>query len=246
MTISWPSAAAASSRQELTGRPSSSTAQAPQAPSPQASFVPRSSRSSRRTSSSRRPSALDRVALTVDVEGDRHPLGLQARACARQAGYDPRGAPSRRRFLLLAVARSSRPAAGLVGRERRHDDRGDDDGGDHDDRSSASGGCTDVEAPAARKDGGAKAPKQRLDPEKTYKLVFKTNCGSFTVTLDLELSAGDRRVARLAREGGLLRRHRLPPDRAGLRDPGRRPDADRHGRPRLQDGRPACRPARAT
>ena len=53
-------------------------------------------------------------------------------------------------------------------------------------RSSASGGCTEVEAPAARKDGGAKEPKERLDPEKTYKLVFKTNCGSFTVTLDLE------------------------------------------------------------
>ena len=52
--------------------------------------------------------------------------------------------------------------------------------------SSASGGCTEVEAPAARKDGGANEPKERLDPEKTYKLVFKTNCGSFTVTLDLE------------------------------------------------------------
>jgi peptidyl-prolyl cis-trans isomerase B (cyclophilin B) len=51
--------------------------------------------------------------------------------------------------------------------------------------SSSSGGCTDVEAPAAREDGGATAPKERLDPEKTYNLVFKTNCGSFTVALDL-------------------------------------------------------------
>ena len=40
--------------------------------------------------------------------------------------------------------------------------------------------------PAAREDGGATAPKERLDPEKTYNLVFKTNCGSFTVTLDLD------------------------------------------------------------
>jgi len=52
--------------------------------------------------------------------------------------------------------------------------------------SSASGGCTEVEAPAARDDGGETQPKERLDPEKTYKLVFKTNCGSFTVTLDLD------------------------------------------------------------
>ncbi len=45
-------------------------------------------------------------------------------------------------------------------------------------------GCTDVSVPAAREDGGATKPKERLDPEVTYKLVFKTNCGSFTVTLD--------------------------------------------------------------
>jgi len=45
-------------------------------------------------------------------------------------------------------------------------------------------GCTDVAVPAPRKDGGATAPKDGLDPKKTYALVFKTNCGSFTVTLD--------------------------------------------------------------
>ena len=47
-------------------------------------------------------------------------------------------------------------------------------------------GCTDVTVPAAREDGGATAPKERLDPEKTYKLVFDTNCGTFTVALDLK------------------------------------------------------------
>jgi len=51
---------------------------------------------------------------------------------------------------------------------------------------SASGGCTQVDAPAPREDGGATEPKERLDPEKTYELVFKTNCGSFTITLDLD------------------------------------------------------------
>ncbi len=51
--------------------------------------------------------------------------------------------------------------------------------------AAATEGCTDVAAPAAREDGSATAPKERLDPEKTHNLVFKTNCGSFTVTLDL-------------------------------------------------------------
>ena len=49
----------------------------------------------------------------------------------------------------------------------------------------ATNGCTDVAAPAPREDGSATAPKERLDPEKTYDLVVKTSCGSFTVTLDL-------------------------------------------------------------
>jgi peptidyl-prolyl cis-trans isomerase B (cyclophilin B) len=47
-------------------------------------------------------------------------------------------------------------------------------------------GCTDVDVPEAREDGGATAPAERLDPETTYDLVLTTNCGSFTVTLDLE------------------------------------------------------------
>jgi peptidyl-prolyl cis-trans isomerase B (cyclophilin B) len=51
--------------------------------------------------------------------------------------------------------------------------------------SAAKSGCTNVPLPAARGDGKAKAPKKRLDPKKTYALVFKTNCGTFTVTLDL-------------------------------------------------------------
>ena len=59
-------------------------------------------------------------------------------------------------------------------------------GSSDDSAATAEDGCTDVEAPAAREDGGATEPKQRLDPEKTYKLVFKTNCGSFTVMLDLD------------------------------------------------------------
>lgn len=52
--------------------------------------------------------------------------------------------------------------------------------------SEGSGGCEDVTAPAPREDGGATAPTERLDPERTWKLTFDTSCGTFVVTLDLE------------------------------------------------------------
>lgn len=45
-------------------------------------------------------------------------------------------------------------------------------------------GCTRVAAPEARENGGRSAPKEALDPSRSYALVFRTNCGSFTVTLD--------------------------------------------------------------
>jgi peptidyl-prolyl cis-trans isomerase B (cyclophilin B) len=44
--------------------------------------------------------------------------------------------------------------------------------------------CKRVEAPAPREDGGATAPSERLDPEKTWTLSFETSCGPFVVTLD--------------------------------------------------------------
>ena len=67
---------------------------------------------------------------------------------------------------------------------------------------SSTGACSSVEAPAARKDGGAKRPSQRLDPQKTYRLVFTTNCGAFTVTLDQAQSpATSASLVSLARAG---------------------------------------------
>ncbi len=50
--------------------------------------------------------------------------------------------------------------------------------------SSGTADCSDAEVPSARDDGGATEPTERLDPEKTYDLVVKTNCGTFTITLD--------------------------------------------------------------
>jgi peptidyl-prolyl cis-trans isomerase B (cyclophilin B) len=53
------------------------------------------------------------------------------------------------------------------------------------DTSGASAaGCTVVQKPAAKPDGGQKAPAQPLAEGTTYDLVVTTNCGDFTVTLD--------------------------------------------------------------
>ena len=50
---------------------------------------------------------------------------------------------------------------------------------------SSAGACTEVEKPVANQ-RASPAPKKPLDPRKTYDLTFKTNCGSFTVTLDVK------------------------------------------------------------
>ena len=90
-------------------------------------------------------------------------------------------------ILLLALGLLAAGCGGSSSDERRHEHRGDRrPTATTDDATAGADGCTDVDVPAAREDGGATAPKERLDPEKTYDLVFKTNCGSFTVTLDLE------------------------------------------------------------
>ena len=54
--------------------------------------------------------------------------------------------------------------------------------------ATTNGECRDVEAPAGRADGSEQAPEQDLDAAKTYRLVFETSCGSFTVTLDQKLA----------------------------------------------------------
>jgi len=49
---------------------------------------------------------------------------------------------------------------------------------------STAEGCTDVDAPAAKPDGGATKPSDLLDEAVTYTLVVETSCGDFEVTLD--------------------------------------------------------------
>jgi cyclophilin family peptidyl-prolyl cis-trans isomerase len=53
--------------------------------------------------------------------------------------------------------------------------------------AATANGCKDIaQAPAPKPDGGAKKPKAALDSSKTWTLEFQTNCGNFTVTLDLK------------------------------------------------------------
>jgi peptidyl-prolyl cis-trans isomerase B (cyclophilin B) len=47
-------------------------------------------------------------------------------------------------------------------------------------------GCTTVQAPAARKSGGEKKPRGKLDASKTYTVTVETNCGTFAFKLDVK------------------------------------------------------------
>jgi peptidyl-prolyl cis-trans isomerase B (cyclophilin B) len=65
-------------------------------------------------------------------------------------------------------------------------------GGDDDEASAtttaADGECASVEVPETREPAAGEAPLAFLDASKTYTLMFSTNCGSFTVTLDAKLA----------------------------------------------------------
>ena len=50
----------------------------------------------------------------------------------------------------------------------------------------APAGCEQAEQPEPKPDGGAKKPKGKLDASKKHTLVVQTNCGSFTIALDLK------------------------------------------------------------
>ena len=81
--------------------------------------------------------------------------------------------------------------------------------------ASAAGGCKHVAKPKPKKNGGAKKPKGALDASKTWTLTFKTNCGSFTVTLDLKSGPhASASMVSLARAGFFKNTifHRIVPD----------------------------------
>jgi cyclophilin family peptidyl-prolyl cis-trans isomerase len=55
-------------------------------------------------------------------------------------------------------------------------------------RAEAAAGCASVPRPKPKPDGGRRAPTRRLDPKRTYDVTFVTNCGRFTVRLDVRHS----------------------------------------------------------
>jgi cyclophilin family peptidyl-prolyl cis-trans isomerase len=62
-------------------------------------------------------------------------------------------------------------------------------------------GCTPARA-NVHPNGGFTRPTQKLDPKKTYRLVFQTNCGSFTVTLNQKVAPNTTAsLVSLARRG---------------------------------------------
>ena len=74
--------------------------------------------------------------------------------------------------------------------------------GDESAATTGSSGCTAVDVPQARKDGGASKPNGKLSADVTYALTFNTNCGDFTVTLDQTAApATTASVVSLAKQG---------------------------------------------
>lgn len=67
---------------------------------------------------------------------------------------------------------------------------------------SGSSDCKTVKAPAAREDGSATAPTDRLKTAATYTLTFETNCGTFVVMLDQKAAPKTAAsLVQLARDG---------------------------------------------
>jgi peptidyl-prolyl cis-trans isomerase B (cyclophilin B) len=67
--------------------------------------------------------------------------------------------------------------------------------------ASPAGGCKQVQA-RVHPNGGYTRQELELSPRKTYRLVFQTNCGSFTVTLNQKLAPNTTAsLVSLARRG---------------------------------------------
>ena len=113
---------------------------------------------------------------------------------------------------------------------QRHDD--------HDDRLEvparwpATTGARRSTSRAAKPNGGQKPPDSRSARTSTRSSSSRRTAAASRSASTRQLRrATAASLVKLAQER-LLRRHDLPPHRARLRHPGRRPDADRHGRAR--------------
>ena len=101
-------------------------------------------------------------------------------------------------------------------------------------------GCTPVDPAAAQAGRGRPSPRRSSTRRRPTWRRSRRTAASSQITLDAEARAEDRRRVQGARRRGLLRRAPVPPDRARLRDPGRRPEGQRHRRPGLQRRRGAA------
>ena len=81
----------------------------------------------------------------------------------------------------MALAASSCGGSGSGGERRTGDQPSGAAQG-----TAGAGGCRTVEQPTAKSDGGQERPRRRLDPDRTYRATVRTNCGDFTIELDVQ------------------------------------------------------------
>src|SRR5690349_73768 len=97
----------------------------------------------------------------------------------------------RRLAVLVLIALASIVAAGCGGRGGSKtsgipDGSGTQAAAPASTTEAARGGCKQVQAPAAKKDGGQTKSTTKLDPSKTYTVTVQTNCGTFAFTLNVK------------------------------------------------------------
>jgi len=106
-----------------------------------------------------------------------------------------------RRPALLALLSLSLIAAGC-GDDDETSSQGEETQAQTATEAASPGGCTQVEAPAPKPDGGQTKPSSQLQAGKTYEVEIDTNCGAFTIRLDQRTSpATAASFASLARDG---------------------------------------------
>ena len=123
----------------------------------------------------------------------------------------------------FSAALRARPRARRVRGRRRRAARGRRRRRPRRPPSEQQAGCKDVEQPAPRDDGGEKPPAAPLDTGEDLRRRAHHELRRLHDPARPEDLAEGGGLVRSARAQRLLRRHDLPPHRARLRDPGRRP-----------------------
>ena len=218
---------------------------------------------SRKAGDCLRVEARERAAISLPLAQDRHPREPRLRSFERQV-LEQMTIVVRRYAPLLVVIGDHQVVVSRPGTTRDcHDARIGSHamrgflvaalaallllagcGGNGDDEASGDQGagdtCEQVKSPEPRQPPELEAPTEHARPREDLRARVRHELRKLHGEARPAARAGDDGVARLARREGLLRRHGLPPHRPGLRDPGRRPHPDGHGRARVHDDRPAA------